>query len=218
MQSNGRGVSVSVQRQNGAVPGRDAEVDPSGPDDSEEYRDSTGSVPDKMVDVTVVPVHKSTSWRGRSRSHSCSLYSKTMRSPSPDAQTSDWRAHLSVRFEVPDWESRDEHCGTQDDGAPQCMETEAYEQGRGPTHPGGVSSWHPSSRSAVVNSRSNLIPGPPIRITSRRLLRPGDLQKILTSNPCLKLNKFKNCSTVTTGCPDVQKSGIHALRNSASIR
>ena len=82
----------------GAVPERDAEANPS-PESSEEDRDSTGSVPDKMVDVTNVPVHKSTSWKGRSRPHSCSLYSKT-RSLSTDAQTSDWRAHLSARFEA----------------------------------------------------------------------------------------------------------------------
>ena len=34
----------------------------------EEGRDSTVSVPDKMVDVTVVPGHRSTSWKGRLRS------------------------------------------------------------------------------------------------------------------------------------------------------
>ena len=45
-----------------AVPERDAEANPS-PESSEEGRDSTGSVPDKMVDVTVVPVHRSTSWK-----------------------------------------------------------------------------------------------------------------------------------------------------------
>ena len=56
----------------GAVPERDAEANPS-PESSEEDRDSTGSVLDKMVDVTVVPVHRSTSWEGRWRSHGCSL-------------------------------------------------------------------------------------------------------------------------------------------------
>ena len=85
----------------GAVPERDAEVDLHWPGDSEEDRVSTGSVPDKMVDVTVVPVHKSTSWRGRSTSHSCSLHSKTMRYLSPDAKTPDWRAHLSAWFGAP---------------------------------------------------------------------------------------------------------------------
>ena len=57
----------------GAAPEREAEANPS-PESSEEDRDSTGSVPDKMVDVTVVPVHRPTSWKGWLRSHSCSLY------------------------------------------------------------------------------------------------------------------------------------------------
>ena len=59
-------------------PCRGAETNPS-PENSEGDRDSTGSVPDKMVDVTVVPVHRCTSWKGRPKSHSCSFYSETMR-------------------------------------------------------------------------------------------------------------------------------------------
>ena len=44
-----------------AVPERDAEANPS-PESPEGDRDSTGSVSDKMVDIAIVPVHRSTSW------------------------------------------------------------------------------------------------------------------------------------------------------------
>ena len=77
---------VAVHCQGRQHPFRGAETNPS-PESSEGDRDSTGSVPDKMVDVTVVPVHRCTSWKGLPRSHSCSWYSKTMRSLSPDARS-----------------------------------------------------------------------------------------------------------------------------------
>ena len=73
-------------------PRRGAVTNPS-PESSGGDRDSTGSVPDKMVDVTVVPVHRCASWKGRPRSHSCSLCSKTMRSQSSDAQSRETGEH-----------------------------------------------------------------------------------------------------------------------------
>ena len=77
--------AAAIHRQGRQHPCRGAVTNPS-PESSEGYRDSTGPVLDKMVDVTVVPVHRCASWKGRPRSHSCRLYSKTMRSLSPDAQ------------------------------------------------------------------------------------------------------------------------------------
>ena len=63
-----------------AVPGCDAEADPS-PESSEEDGDSTRSALDKMVDVSVVQVHRSTSRKRRPRFHSCRSSRKTLRSP-----------------------------------------------------------------------------------------------------------------------------------------
>ena len=63
---------------------------PSDKSQSREFRrdrDSTGSVPDKMADVTVVPVHRCT------RTAEIRLYSKTMRSLSPDAQSREIGEH-----------------------------------------------------------------------------------------------------------------------------
>ena len=59
-----------------AVPGCDAEANPS-PESSEEDRDSTRSALDKIVDVPVVQVYRSTSWKRRPRPHSCRSSSKT---------------------------------------------------------------------------------------------------------------------------------------------
>ena len=79
-------------RQGRQHPRRGAVTNPS-PESSEGDRDSTGSVPAKMVDVTVVPVHGCTSQKGRPRSHSCSLYRKTMGSLSPDARSREIGEH-----------------------------------------------------------------------------------------------------------------------------
>ena len=83
---------AAVHRQGRQHPRRGPVTNPS-PESSEGDRDSTGSVPDKMADVTVVPVHSCTSGKGRPRSQSCSLYSKTRRSLSPDAQSREIGEH-----------------------------------------------------------------------------------------------------------------------------
>ena len=82
----------------GAVPERDAEVDPHWPDGSEEDRDSTGSIGRcYRCDGSQVYVMDED---GRDPTVAACT-AKTMRSLSPDAQTSDWRVHLSARFEAP---------------------------------------------------------------------------------------------------------------------
>ena len=78
---------AAVHRQGLQHSHRGAVTNPS-PESSEGDRYSTGSVPVKMVDVTVVPGHRCTSLKGRPRSQ-LQKYSKTMRFLSADAQSRD---------------------------------------------------------------------------------------------------------------------------------
>ena len=122
-----------------------------------------GSVPDKMVDVTVVPVHRCTSWKGRPRSHSCSLYSKTMRSLSPDAQSRETGEHTcppGLKHLVKKVETNtamaSRRCCSIVHG-----DRRLRVHGREPAL--GVRSWHPSSRRVAAAMTNVTVSNPTCR-------------------------------------------------------